>query len=116
MARCPIPIELKRGRAASCASCVKGRQLPAVLTRSVLAKAVLAAQCSSVPGAHHRPVRLPPPEREASQRAVSTDYLEERGLKEGSHGEIANERGRIVFEVGFARAICKVLKAEPDLC
>jgi hypothetical protein len=28
---------------------------------------------------------------------------------EGSHGEIVNERGRTVFEVGFARAVRKVL-------
>ena len=40
---------------------------------------------------------------------VAADYLEERGLKEGSHGEILNERGRTVFEVGFASAIRKVL-------
>jgi hypothetical protein len=50
-----------------------------------------------------------PSEREALQKAVSADYLEERGLREGSHGEIVNERGRTVFEVGFARAIRKVL-------
>lgn len=55
------------------------------------------------------PVQLTPSEREALQKAVSFDYLEERGLKEGSHGEIINERGRVVFEVGFARAIRKVL-------
>ena len=53
--------------------------------------------------------QLTPSEREALQKAVSTDYLEERGLKEGSHGEIVNERGRTVFEVGFARAVRKVL-------
>jgi len=56
-------------------------------------------------------VQLTPSEREALQKAVSTDYLEERGLKEGSHGEIVNERGRTVFDVGFARAIRKMLGA-----
>lgn len=50
-----------------------------------------------------------PSEREALQKAVSADYLEARGLREGSHGEIVNVRGRTVFEVGFARAIRKVL-------
>ncbi|WP_454742045.1 gamma-mobile-trio protein GmtX [Cupriavidus necator] len=50
-----------------------------------------------------------PSERQALRKAVSADYLEERGLREGSHGEIVSERGRIVFEVGFARAIRKVL-------
>jgi hypothetical protein len=53
--------------------------------------------------------QLTPSEREALQKAVSASYLEERGLKEGSHGEIVNERGRTVFEVGFARALRKVL-------
>jgi hypothetical protein len=53
--------------------------------------------------------QLTPSEREALEKAVSADYLEERGMKEGSHGEIINERGRTVFEVGFARAIRKVL-------
>lgn len=53
--------------------------------------------------------QLTPSEREALEKAVSPGYLEERGLKEGSHGEIVNERGRTVFEVGFARAVRKVL-------
>ena len=48
-------------------------------------------------------------EREALQKSVSVSYLEERGLREGSHGEILNDRGRTVFEVGFARAVRKVL-------
>ena len=52
---------------------------------------------------------LTPSEQEALQKAVSADYLEDRGLREGSHGEILNERGRTLFEVGFARAIRKVL-------
>jgi hypothetical protein len=50
-----------------------------------------------------------PSELEALQKAVSADFLEARGLCEGSHGEIVNARGRTVFEVGFARAIRKVL-------
>lgn len=53
--------------------------------------------------------QLTPSEREALQKAVSPDYLNERGLKEGSHGEIVNERGRTMFEVGFAWAIRKAL-------
>lgn len=74
----------------------------------------LGASVSSAPGAQPVAVlalsaQLTPSERDALQKAVSADYLEERGLKEGSHGEILNERGRTVFEVGFARAIRKVL-------
>ncbi|MFL9886240.1 gamma-mobile-trio protein GmtX [Paraburkholderia agricolaris] len=53
--------------------------------------------------------QLTPSEREALEKSVSADYLERHGLREGSHGEIVNERGRTVFDVGFARAIRKVL-------
>jgi len=74
----------------------------------------LGATVSAAPGAQPvavlaLSVQLTPSEREALQKAVSANYLEERGLKEGSHGEIVNERGRTVFEVGFARAVRKVL-------
>ncbi len=74
----------------------------------------LGATVSAAPGMQPVTVlalsaQLTPSEREALQKAVSADYLEERGLREGSHGEILNDRGRTVFEVGFARAIRKVL-------
>ena len=74
----------------------------------------LGATLSSAPGAQPVAVlalsaQLAPSEREALQKAVTADYLEERGLREGSHGEILNDRGRMLFEVGFARAIRKVL-------
>lgn len=74
----------------------------------------LGVAVSAAPGAQPVAVlalsaQLTPSEREALQKAVSADYLDERGLKEGSHGEIVNERGRTVFEVGFARAVRKVL-------
>jgi hypothetical protein len=57
-------------------------------------------------------VQLTPSECEALQ-VVSADYLEERGLRKGTHGEILNDRGRTLFEVGFARAIREVLGIEP---
>jgi len=74
----------------------------------------LGATVSAAPGAQPVTVlamaeQLTPTEREALRKAVSAHYLEERGLKEGSHGELINERGRTVFEVGFARAVRKVL-------
>ncbi|WP_149135105.1 gamma-mobile-trio protein GmtX [Cupriavidus campinensis] len=74
----------------------------------------LSAAIAAAPGAQPVTVlalaaQLTPSEREALQKAVSADFLEERGLREGSHGEIVNARGRTVFEVGFARAIRKVL-------
>lgn len=53
--------------------------------------------------------QLTPSEHEALLKAISPEYLEKCGLREGSHGEIVNERGRILFDVGFTRAIRKVL-------
>jgi hypothetical protein len=53
--------------------------------------------------------QLTPSEREALQKAISPQFLGEQGWCEGSHGEILNDRGRTIFEVGFARAIRKVL-------
>src|SRR5471032_3262809 len=49
---------------------------------------------------HPQAAQLTPSEREALQKAVSADYLEQCGLREGSHCEILNERGRTLFEVG----------------
>jgi hypothetical protein len=74
----------------------------------------LGATLAAAPGSQPVAVlamaaQFTPSEREALQKAISADYLEERGLREGSHGEIVNERGRAVFEVGFARAIRKAL-------
>lgn len=76
----------------------------------------LGATVSSVPGSAPMTIlemsaQLTPSEREALQKVVSTKYLEQQGFREGSHGEILNDRGRPVFEVGFARAIRKVLGA-----
>lgn len=73
----------------------------------------LGATISTAPGVPVAVVelsaQLTPSEREALQKAVSAEYLDERGFKEGLHGEIINERGRTMFEVGFAWAIRKVL-------
>ncbi|WP_349609534.1 gamma-mobile-trio protein GmtX [Cupriavidus sp. DF5525] len=74
----------------------------------------LGAAIAAAPGTQPVTVLAPsaqltPSEREALRNAVSADYLENQGLREGSHGEIVNARGRTVFEVGFARAIRKVL-------
>jgi hypothetical protein len=83
-------------------------------TKVTVDRRPLGASVSSASGAQPVVVLAPsaqltPSEREALQKAVSATYLEERGLREGSHGEIVNQRGRTVFEVGFARAIRKVL-------
>jgi len=83
-------------------------------TQVIVDRRPLGATVSAAPGVQPVAVlalsaQLTASEREALQKAVSTAYLEERGLKEGSHGEIVNERGRTLFEVGFARAVRKVL-------
>lgn len=53
--------------------------------------------------------QLTPSEREALRKAISAKHLEEQGWREGTHGEIVNERGRTVFDIGFTRAIRKIL-------
>jgi hypothetical protein len=77
-------------------------------THVIVDRRPLGATVASSPGGQpvavlHMAAQLTPSEREALQKAISADYLEERD------GEIVNERGRTVFEVGFARAVRKVL-------
>lgn len=50
-------------------------------------------------------------ERQALQQAVSGDFLESKGWREAAHGEIVTDKGRTVFDPGFATAIRKVLGA-----
>jgi hypothetical protein len=54
---------------------------------------------------------LTPSEREALTRALQMSFLQGEGWSEGPNGEIVNERGRRIFEAGFADAIRKVLRA-----
>jgi len=53
---------------------------------------------------------LTPSEREALERAISTEFLDDQGWTEGRSGEVLNEKGRRLFEPGFTRAIRKVLE------
>lgn len=48
-------------------------------------------------------------ERMALTLAISPNFLADQGWREGSHGEIVTDGGRTVFDVGFTRAIRKVL-------
>lgn len=52
---------------------------------------------------------LVPTEREALEKVLSEKWLEEHGLKIGSHGSLLNERGRELFPVGFVPGLKKVL-------
>lgn len=53
--------------------------------------------------------QLTPSERNALEKAISPQLLEDMGWHEGSHGEILNDKGRTLFDVGYAKAIRKVL-------
>ena len=48
-------------------------------------------------------------EREALEQAISPDFLRDQGWQEGVRGEIMTDKGRTIFNVGYARAIRKVL-------
>lgn len=48
-------------------------------------------------------------EKQALRRSISRDFLEDRGWQETELGEIVNEKGRTVFDPGYATAIRKVL-------
>lgn len=54
--------------------------------------------------------RLTESERQALKKAIDAGFLADNGWVEGPHGEILNDRGRTVFDVGFATAIRKVLE------
>lgn len=60
----------------------------------------------------HVGARLTESERHALKKAIDANFLEDNGWAEGTHGEIRNDRGRIVFDVGFATAIRKVLEEQ----
>lgn len=48
-------------------------------------------------------------EKTALAKAIAPEFLRQEGWVEGENGEIHNNRGRKLFDVGFANAIRKVL-------
>ncbi len=69
-----------------------------------------------ITNSHSKPIavmlmkaQLTDSERESLQNAISHDFLEDQGWHEGSHGEILNANGRVLFDVGFTLAIRKIL-------
>ena len=89
------------------------RQLP----RAVIDKRPLGATIAYTPDSQPVAVvnigaRLTDSERIALQKAINPACLSDAGWVEGTHGEILTERGRTIFDVGFAFAIRKIL-ADP---
>lgn len=54
-------------------------------------------------------VGLSATEKQALSRAISAEFLAQEGWSEGSNGEIINNHGRKLFDIGFANAVRKVL-------
>ncbi|MEC5208746.1 hypothetical protein QF022_003702 [Vogesella perlucida] len=54
-------------------------------------------------------VGLSETEKQALERAISSDFLAQEGWSEGPNGEILNARGRKLFGIGFANGIRKIL-------
>lgn len=57
-------------------------------------------------------LQLTDSERESLRRAVSPNFLNDRGWREIEVGEIVNEQGRTIFDPGFATAIRKILETK----
>ena len=51
-------------------------------------------------------------EKQALLRSISREFLQDRGWEEIELGEIVNEKGRTIFDPGFATAIRKIIGAE----
>jgi hypothetical protein len=50
-------------------------------------------------------------ERETLRKAISREFLDQEGWREGANGEIVNERGRVLFDLGFIPALRKLIQA-----
>lgn len=48
-------------------------------------------------------------ERDALTKAISNEFLDQEGWKEGAYGEITNRSNRIVYDVGYVTGIRKIL-------
>lgn len=48
-------------------------------------------------------------EKQSLAQAISPEFLRQEGWAEGANGEIVNNRGRKLFDIGFANAIRKLL-------
>jgi len=54
------------------------------------------------------PFRLTAIEREVLTNAISTDFLDRMGWREGAHGEIYKDK-RVIYDPGYTKAIRRIL-------
>jgi hypothetical protein len=52
-------------------------------------------------------------EKEALRHAISEKLLKDEGWREDKHGRILTEKGSLIFKIGFAKAIRKILGEPP---
>ena len=48
-------------------------------------------------------------ERDALRKALSEKFLESEGWTVDKHGRIKNDKGRTIFDAGFATALRKIV-------
>lgn len=89
------------------------RELP----RGVIDKRPLGATIVTPTDSSPMPVltvgaRLNHSEKEALKRSIDREFLEDQGWKVGAYGEIVNNKGRTIFEVGYVSAIRRILEEE----
>lgn len=84
-------------------------------TNVVIDKRVLPGQVQVAPNGQVVQVLesggLSQTEKASLRKAVSPAFLAQEGWSEGENGELYNERGRVLFDVGFANAIRKILQS-----
>ncbi|MBP0623403.1 gamma-mobile-trio protein GmtX [Cupriavidus consociatus] len=80
-----------------------------IIDRRPLGAQVVAAQGCATPLTVTAASQLTDSERQALRRAVAPEFLRDQGWRELEHGEIVNDKGRTVFDPGYATAIRKVL-------
>jgi hypothetical protein len=86
------------------------RSLPrGVIDKRPLGATIAYTEESESVAVVHVGAKLTASERDALTKSIDKEFLTDNAWAEGSHGEILNERGRTIFEVGFTSAIRKVL-------
>lgn len=86
------------------------RSLPrGVIDKRPLGAAIAYTNDAQSHAVLHIGAQLTESERWALRKAIDAGFLADNDWKEGSHGEILNAHKRVVFEVGFATAVRKIL-------